>query len=198
MIHRITVAGLTLAALLLSASAVAAQSAPEMFHGAIVDTPQVSRGTATFFTLQVDRWGTEEEAQAYLKILKEKGQEALIEAFRDAESSGFIQVGSHLGYPIIFARVIPTAEGRMVRAFTDRPIQFFEARNSLRSLDYPLGIIEIRFDPKNKGGKGEGALAPAVSAKFDDKGQLEVEQYGSTPFKLLNITAKPVKEKKKK
>ncbi|MFY9825394.1 MAG: hypothetical protein WAM82_28720 [Thermoanaerobaculia bacterium] len=139
----------------------------------------------------MDRWGTEEEALAYLKTLKEKGQDGLLKTFWDAKETGWVRIGSQLGYPIVFARSIPSPQGRIVRAFTDRPVQFFEARNSLRSADYPFGIIEIRLDAK---GKGEGTLVAAASAKFNDKGQLELERYGTQPFKLMNIKAEPVKK----
>lgn len=191
----LVIAMLTVGAML-SAAAIEAQPAPEVFNGTIYDAGQVSRGTATFFTLQVDRWGNEEESLRYRQILKEKGQQGLLDAFRDSEPVGFIRVGEQLGYPIVFARVIPATDGRVVRAFTDRPVQFFELRNNLRSLDYPFGIVEIQFFDKDKG-KGEGTLVAAASAKFTDKGQLEIEQMGTTPFKLLNMKAAPVKEKKK-
>lgn len=186
---------LALAAAAVLAPGAFAASGPEQFNGVVYDQPNVTRGTTTFFLLQVDRWGTEEEAASYLKILKEKGQKALIEAFWDAEDSGFVRVGNKLGYPIIFAREIPREDGsRVVRAFTDRPIQFFEAMNNTRSRDYPLAIIEIVF-PKE--GKGEGMVIPAAQAGFDEKGQLGIENRGTQPFKLLNMTAKAVKEKKK-
>jgi len=183
---------LTLAALALPGFAA---SGPEQFNGVVYDQPNVTRGTTTFFLLQIDKWGTEEEAANYLQILKDKGQKALVEAFWDAKEVGYVRVGNKLGYPIIFAREIPQADGgRVVRAFTDRPIQFFEAMNNTRSRDYPLAIIEIVF-PKE--GKGEGIVIPAAQAGFDDKGQLGIENRGTQPFKLLNMTAKPVKEKKK-
>lgn len=184
----------TLAALLLAAIA-GAQTAPEMFRGNLLDTNMVSRGTATFLTLQVDRWGTPEEASTYLQVIKEKGQKGLQEAFWDAKEVGWIRIGSQLGYPIVFARSIETPDGRVVRAFTDRPISFFELRNNLRSTDYPLGIVELKLDAK---GKGEGVLIAAASAKFDDQGQLEVENFGTQPYKIVNVKIQPVKAKDKK
>ena len=186
------IASWTLASLLASAAA-GAQSAPESFRGTLYDAGQVTRGTTTFFTMQIDHWGTEEEARAYLQTIKDKGQDALIGTFWDAKQVGWVKVGDRLGYHLVFARNIPTPEGRTVRAFTDRPLQFFELRNNTRSTDYPFGIIEIKFPAK---GKGEGTLVAAASVKFDDQGQLEIEQYGTLPFKLLNIKAIPVKQKK--
>jgi hypothetical protein len=173
-----------------------AQSAPESFRGHIIDTPQAYRGSATFFTLHVDRWGSEEESQAYLKAIKEQGQDAVLKSFWKAEDSGWLRVGSQLGYPVVFARSFALPDGgRLVRAFTDRPMQFYEVRNSLRSVDYPFGIVEIKFDKK---GKGEGQLVAAASVKFDEDGQLVLENFGTQPFKLANMRIEEVKEKQSK
>lgn len=189
-----TVASWGIATLLFSAGAIGAGGGAERFRGHVIDTQQVVPGAAaTFFTLQVDRWGTEEEAKALLAILKEKGQQGLQKAFSDTRDAGFIRIGSQLGYSIAFARSIDTPEGRTIRAFTDRPIQFFELRNSLRSVDYPLGIVELKLDSS---GKGEGVLLAAASAKFGDQGQLEIENLGTQPFKVVSIKTEPVKEKK--
>ncbi len=188
--HR-TITTCTLGALLLAAIA-GAQTAPENFRGNLLDTNMASRGSATFVTLQVDRWGTPEEASRYLQVVREKGQKGLQEALWDSTEAGWIRIGSQLGYPIVFARSIETGEGRVVRAFTDRPISFFELRNNLRSTDYPLGIVELKLDAK---GKGEGILIAAASAKFDDQGQLVVENFGTQPFKIVNVKTQAVKAK---
>ncbi|MGE0639785.1 MAG: hypothetical protein AB7G12_11980 [Thermoanaerobaculia bacterium] len=180
--------------LLLLAVGTTARAAEE-FRGHIVDTPQVTRAAAGFFTLHVDQWGTDDEARAYLQTLRDEGQEALQKAFSHSREAGWIKIGTQLGYSISFARTFDTPEGRVVRAFTDRPIQFFELRNGLRSADYPLGIVEIRFDAK---GKGSGTLIAAASAKFNESGQLELENWGTQPFKLVNIKAEPAKDKRKK
>jgi hypothetical protein len=173
------------------APALAADNAPEYFQGNLLDMAQASRKSSTHVILQVDRWGTPEEAAAYLQVLKEKGQKGLVDAFWESKEAGFIRVGDRLGYPIIFARSIPIEGGRIVRAFTDRPLQFFETRNNLRSTDYPLGIVEIKFVD---GKKGEGILIATASAKFDEKGNLEIEHLNSVPMKLINMVAKPVKK----
>ena len=143
------------ASLLLAVAGTTVAQGPEYFQGNLIDMPQaVARRSSAMFILQIDRWGSQEEATAYLQILKDKGQKGLIDAFWKSKAVGFIRVGDRLGYPIIFARSIPAEDGRIIRAFTDRPLQFFEPRNNLRSTDYPLGIIEIKFVDGKK--KGEG------------------------------------------
>lgn len=186
---------LVLLASLTAAPALAqADKAPERFQGNMVSMDNAGRRSTAFVVLQVDHWGTEEEAMGYLKVLKEKGQNGLLETFYDAKEVGFVKVGDRLGYHIVFAREIPTPDGRIVRAFTDRPIMFFEARNSTRSRDYPFGILEIKFVGDKK---GEGTLTAAMQIGFDDKGQLTMERWDTAPYKVLNVKAEPVKEKKK-
>lgn len=183
------IAALTAAPLLAQAD-----KAPERFQGNMVSMDNAGRRSTAFVALQVDHWGTEAEALDYLKILKEKGQNGLLETFFDAKGVGYIKVGDRLGYHIVFAREIPTPDGRIIRAFTDRPIMFFEARNNTRSRDYPFGILEIKFVGDKK---GEGTLTAAMQMGFDDKGQLAMERWDTQPYKILNVKAEPVKEKKK-
>jgi hypothetical protein len=193
MTFRTRIAALLLVSLLPGLAAAGAQQAPEYFQGNLIDMPQAAANrSSAMFILQVDRWGSQEEATAYLQILKDKGQKGLIDAFWESKEVGFIRVGDRLGYPIIFARSIPVEGGRIVRAFTDRPLQFFETRNNLRTTDYPLGIIEIKFLDGKK--KGEGILIATASAKYDEKGNLTIEHMNSVPFKLLNMVAKPVEK----
>ena len=187
------ITGLILVSLLPGLAAAGAQKAPEYFQGNLIDMPQAAaKRSSAMFILQIDSWGSQEEATAYLQILKDKGQNGLIDAFWKSKEVGFIRVGDRLGYPIIFAREIPTENGRIIRAFTDRPLQFFETRNNLRTTDYPLGIIEIKFVDGKK--KGEGILIATASAKYDEKGNLAIEHMNSVPYKLINMVAKPVKK----
>jgi len=183
-----------LAALTVAPALAQPDKAPERFQGNMVSLDNAGRRSTAFVVLQVDHWGTEQEAVDYLKILKEKGQNGLLETFYDAKEVGYIKVGDRLGYHIVFAREIPTPDGRIVRAWTDRPIMFAEAMRNTRSRDYPFGVLEIKFVGD---GKGEGTLTAAVQMGFDDKGQLAMERWDTQPYKVMNVKAEPVKEKKK-
>lgn len=183
-----------LAALTVAPALAQSDKAPERFQGNMVSLDNVGRRSTAFVALQVDHWGTEQEAVEYLKILKEKGQQGLLDTFYDAKGVGYIKIGDRLGYHIVFAREIPTPDGRIVRAFTDRPIMFVEAMNNTRSRDYPFGILEIKFVGDKK---GEGTLTAAVQVGFDDKGQLGMERWDTSPMKVMNVRAEPVKGKKK-
>lgn len=192
MIRRL--APLLLAVFVVAPALAQSDKAPERFQGNMVSLDNAGRRSTAFVVLQVDHWGTEQEAVDYLKILKDKGQQGLLDAFYDAKEVGYIKVGDRLGYHIVFAREIATPDGRIVRAWTDRPIMFAEAMRNTRSRDYPFGVLEIKFVGN---GKGEGTLTAAVQMGFDDKGQLAMERWDTQPYKVLNVKAEPVKAKKK-
>lgn len=131
--------------------------------------------------IQIDQWTSDDEVVRLAGILKDKGPQALQEALVDLDY-GWIRVGSSLGYPIAVARSIPNPDGgRTVRVVTDRPLSFFEITRGTRSRDYPLSVIEIKFDAE---GKGEGTLAAAVKAHFKGP-QLVIESYGIQPSRIV-------------
>lgn len=175
------------------AAAQEAPAAPERFTGRLVDVGgAVPRGQATYFTLQVDGYSTPEEVQEYVAALEQGGQNAVVKKLEKAEPKGYIKVGDRLGYDVQIIRSIPTETGRVIRVVTDRPIQIFEVRGSLRSADYPLGLVELTLDAD---GKGEGTLIAAAAIKFTGT-NIELESYGTPAFKILKVKT-DTKAKKK-
>jgi hypothetical protein len=176
-----------------TAAPLRAQTAPERFRGNVVDTKgALPLRTAEFFTLHVDEYSTDQELLKLVALLKEKGQDAVQDALQDMEEKGWIQIGNSLGYHAAVIRTFTTEEGRVIRVFTDRPIMFFESMRGSRSRDYPFGIIELKLD---KEGKGQGMLIAAASADFSEEGALEIESFGTEPFRIMNVKAKKVKTK---
>ncbi|MBW2278070.1 MAG: hypothetical protein JRF63_11285 [Deltaproteobacteria bacterium] len=167
---------------------------PERFvgHMANLGGPGAGPGAA-FFTLHIDQYSTEQEILELLALLKKDGQDAVIEALWDMEEKGWIKVGNSLGYHVAIIRSFESEGGRVIRVLTDRPIQFVESMRGLRSKDYPFGIIEVRIGPD---GTGNGVLIAAAKAKFTDKGQVEIESFGTQPIKILNLKQKKIKKKK--
>ena len=85
--------------------------------------------------------------------------------------------------PVAVARSIEADGERLVRVVIDRPITFFEARNSLRTANYPMTILELRLDER---GRGRGTLIAAAQLEIDDEGTLEIESFGRQPFRVVN------------
>ena len=179
----------TASILALALLAAGALHAAERFEGHIVDMLGGGRRNTARFTLQVDQFTTDEEVAPLVQVLASGGQEALVEALTRLPERGWLRIGDNLGYTVQVIRSFQADGGRVVRVLTDRPIQMFELRNSTRSADYPVGIVELRLDAE---GKGEGTLIVAASARFDEHGKLEIESYRAEPLRILSVrTRKP-------
>ncbi len=167
---------------------------PERFNGVLLDFGGAVAGRSTAqFTLVIEKYSTVEDINDLLRALSEGGQDGLTKALSDLDL-GYIRIGGSIGYPISAARSYDVPGGRIIRVLTDRQIQMYEVMRSLRSLDYPLGIIEIQL-PEN-GKKGSGQLIAAGQITMTKEGGLEIESLGTTPFRLQNVSL--AKKKKKK
>jgi hypothetical protein len=68
---------------------------------------------------------------------------------------------------------------------TDRQMSFREITNNPRTADYPFLLIQIHL----KGDKGEGKMAAFTQIRYDKKKNvMEIENYGTEPVRLNNIT----------
>jgi hypothetical protein len=173
-----------LAAAVILASPAAASGA-ERYTGQIVDIGDTLRGRTTdFFTLQIDGYTSDAEVKKLVDVLAEKGARGLQEALWDVKEKGWFRIGNRLGYhaAVIRSRPLPDG-GRVIRVFTDRPIQFWELRNSTRSRNYPFGYIEIKLDAT---GKGEGQMYVAATAKVTGN-EVELENYHAQAVRILNV-----------
>ena len=120
-----------------------------------------------------------------LGILKQKGQNALVDKLADTKDLGRVAPTASVGTGMRFVRIVPKKDGGLhIVMATDRPISFPELWNGTRSRDYPVGIVTLDVD---KDGKGTGSFAPACKVKFNKKGELEIETYGQKPFRLANV-----------
>jgi hypothetical protein len=135
----------------------------------------------------IERPSTEEERNTLIAAFVEGGQNALLNAMQKVKPRvGFIRTPNSLGWDLQYAWRFVNSDGtsRIVIA-TDRRINFWEARNQPRSIDYPFTVIEMRLDAK---GEGEGRLAAGTRiSKSKDGKTVELENYGISPVALNNI-----------
>jgi len=122
--------------------------------------------------MSIEEFSSDEEIAELEKILKEQGQNQLLDTMWDMKGKGYIKIDNSLGYQVVVFQKIVTPEGMTIRAIMDRPIQMFEYRHALRSRDYPLGFIELKIGAD---GKGEGSLMAAAKAYFKDD-ELKMER----------------------
>jgi hypothetical protein len=136
-------------------------------------------------TIHIDEYSTPEERQVLVDAFHTSGSKGLYNALDKMPAKGRIAITGTLGYDIRFARKLPTEEGFKLRVLTSRPINFTEAWNSGRSMDYNLSILEL--DINKETGKGTGTLMPASKFKIDKKsGEVVVEAF-KNPWTLTNV-----------
>ena len=141
------------------------------------------------FTVDIvlERLSTDEERDGLIAAFVEGGQDKLLPALQKIRPRvGFIRTPNSIGYDLQYAWRFVNSDGtsRLVIA-TDRRINFWEARNQPRTIDYPFTIIEMRLDTK---GEGEGRLAAGTKiSKSRDGKTIELENYGISPIALNNI-----------
>jgi len=136
-------------------------------------------------TIRITEYSTPEERQDLVDAFNSAGSKGLYNALDKMPAKGRIAITGTLGYDIHFARKLPTEEGFKLRVLTSRPINFGEAWNSGRSMDYNLSMLEL--DLNKETGKGTGTLMPASKFKIDKKsGEVVVEAF-KNPWTLTNV-----------
>jgi hypothetical protein len=146
----------------------------------------VTNPVATQVDITIERWSTSAESQRLLKVLKEKGPEALLDALRDVKAVGTIRTPGNLAYDLHFAQHEPGEDGgHRIFLATDRPVSFWEAVNRPRTIDYPFTFIELRV---NSRGEGEGKLALATKIDISRNGKtIELVNYEAQPINLNQV-----------
>jgi hypothetical protein len=134
----------------------------------------------------VNRYSPEAEATRLVDTLLKSGPDELLAELQDLPRIGYIRTPGSLGYDLHFARKVPDEEGgERIVIVTDRYINFWEARNRPRTIDYPFTVIEMHL---NKGGEGEGKLSLFTKIKADKKNNtIVLENYGTQPVLLKSV-----------
>ncbi len=152
-------------------------------------------GANGILQITLDQWSTAEERTRLLQTVP-KGQDDLVRALQKAPVKGRINIPGwmgpdpqnyRLGWDLRYAwhELLPDGGERIVIA-TDRQMSFREVTNNPRTTDYPFLLIQIHL---NKEGKGEGKMAAFTQITYDKKKNvMEIENYGTEPVRLNNIT----------
>lgn len=177
----------------LTGSALAQKAKPiETFRAFAVNQAGAAMANSGVVQISIDRWSTDEERDALITTLKEKGSTALLDALTKLPQLGYIKMPNTLGWALYYARQSELPDGgRRVVLATNRKLGFGESARQTRSVNYDFTLLEMHFD---KAGKGEGKLAAAAKVEWDRKAQqLDIENYGAMPITLANITSETPK-----
>ena len=136
------------------------------------------------FTLTINGRTSENAAQGYLETLQTGGQDALMRAIERNDLGRFSFSGS-VGEPLNAVLIDQDGGDTRVRAVFRRWVGFGELRRGARSVDYPFGYVEVRYDPRT--GRGEGTIIPAARIRFRGGNTVEIEDFGTFPGRLLGV-----------
>ena len=162
----------------------------ERFTGTVIyyGSGLSTRTVTANFTLDITGNTSDEQAQNYLSVLKNNGQDKVLDAIDDNELGRF-SVGANVGIPVNVVRERVENGNRRILVVFRRWTQFAELRYGYRSLDYPFGVIELFIDPRT--GKGEGTYIAAARIRWDSNGdktpQIEIENFATFPARLLGV-----------
>jgi hypothetical protein len=126
----------------LPSSATAQTGEPERFTAVAINMGSPGPAGANQVEMVVNRWSTEAERNRLLQALFDKGPEKLLDTLVDLPRVGYFRTPTSIGYDLHYAHreKLPDGGERIVLA-TDRYINFWEARNQPRSIDYPFTVI---------------------------------------------------------
>jgi hypothetical protein len=165
-------------------------SRPEKFTAFAVNVSNMTtRAQTSPVDVNINRWSSDADRDRLIAILRDKGQDALLEALQKLPVVGYISTPGSLRYDLHFARQRPKPDGgRMVFLMTDRFIGSWEAANRPRTIDYPFTLIQLDLD-KTDHGVGKASLYTKITATGDNT--IELEDYANVPVMLNDV--KPAK-----
>jgi hypothetical protein len=147
-----------------------------------------SGGRTANVDIIIDGYTSDQQAQQLQSLLFDSGPNAVLKALDRMPRLGKIQgVGRLSFYDFKVVRSQSTPQGRHIVAVADRPISFLEAYYNTRSKDYRFGVMELDLHNDGDHEVGEGQLIYAAKVKVVGPGQIEVENYGIDPVRLIGV-----------
>ena len=151
-----------------------------VIYGSGFNTRTVTRP----FTMTINRRTSDAEVARYLNTLEGGGQDALLRAI-DKNDLGRFSLSGSVGEPLNAVIIDQDGDDTRIRAVFRRWVGFGELRRGARSVDYPFGYIEVRFDRRT--GRGEGTFIPAAKIRLRGGNTVEVEDFGTFPGRLMGV-----------
>jgi hypothetical protein len=171
---------------LLGAQASSKSTAPESFraNGQITG---VAGGVASEMVFQIDKYTTDADHAAMVKVLKDGGNAGFLAALKKAPKIGTLTIGGR-ATNIHWARTNAVdADHRRVVFVTDKPVYFAGAGavDAKPTAGYDLAVVEFTIDSV---GLGSGTMAPAAKVKPGGPSGVEVEDYSGKRITLMTVT----------
>ena len=159
---------------------------PERFTAVAVNMGTPGRAFTDRVDIVVERWSPRADRDRLLNDLFEKGPEKLLDALQKLPRVGYFRTPNSIGYDLHYSQRTDLPDhGEQVVLITDRYINFWEAANRPRTIDYPFTVIELHIDGD---GKGEGKMSIATKI-IGNKGTktIVLENYATQPVMLNDV-----------
>ena len=203
--------GVILAVLVLALTALtvveaAAQDDVEVnYRARAISALAIERAAVDIFDVRVERWSTDAERDALVKILETKGNNALATALNDQTETGFTRFDPRGGRgpgrdprksTLRYAREIERGDTKEVILITNVYIGFgsnAQGADGAKLAEYPLSFVLLKFHKDENGGwqKGVGRLFVGAKVRFDHLGnKFTIDEFPTDPVYLKDVTVK--------
>lgn len=203
--------GMTMTILVLALTTLAgveavAQDGVEVnFKARAIQRLNIERAASDILDIRVERWSTDAERDALVKVLESQGNQALATALTDQKEAGFARFDPRGGRgpgrdprksAIRYANEIVRDDTREVILITNVYIGYgsnAQAADGAKLSEYPLSFILLKFHKDDNGAwqKGVGRLFVGAKVRYDHVGsKFTIDEFPSDPVYLKDVTIK--------
>ncbi|HEY3706559.1 MAG TPA: hypothetical protein VGL22_15970 [Terracidiphilus sp.] len=157
-------------------------------YTAIAQTAQTNGSQQVQFNFTITKWSTQDDIKQLGAILKEKGQDALLEELQKLDAGRINKMGD-TGNQIAVAEKWQDGDKTVITMISARRMSLFETNSRPVSKKYPLAFLQVTL---NGDGEGAGKLVSQASVKYDKKADsFRLEPYGQGATPVSSV--KPLK-----
>jgi len=138
------------------------------------------------FNFTITKWATQDEIKQLGAVLKEKGQNALLDELKKLDAGRIRRVGD-TGIQIAVAEKSQHGGKTIITLIAARQVSLGEAkyRGRTNSTDYPFGFLQVQLDDK---GEGSGKMVTAAKIKYDKDGDtFRLDPFGNGATPVNNV-----------
>jgi methionyl-tRNA formyltransferase len=158
--------------------------AQEEAYTAMGTTSSDTGGKQVQFNFTITKWATQDEIKQLGAILKDKGQDALLEELKKMDSGRINQKGD-TGNQIAIAEKWQDGSDTVITLIAARRMSMFETKSRGVSTKYPFGFLQVKVNDK---GEGSGKLVAAAKIKYDkEKETYRLDPFGNGATPVTNV-----------
>ena len=158
--------------------------AQEEAYTAMATTNRDTGAKQIQFDFRITKWATQDQIKQLGALLKDKGQDALLEEMKKLDS-GRINEKGDTGNQIAIAEKWQDGNDTVITMIAARRMSMFETKGRGVSTKYPFGFLQVRV---NANGEGSGKMVAAAGIKYDEeKGTYRLDPFGNGATPVTNV-----------